>query len=116
VLSKPDATIGDRVYIGRQCVLGLVALGDDVMLADAVQVLSGRHQHGRDGAGGALRNNEQTYTKVSIGSGAWLGAGSVVMADVGSNTVVGAGAVVIQPVPTATKVGGVPAKPLRIYT
>ena len=116
VLSKPDAVIGERVYIGRSCVLGLVDLGDDVMLADAVQVPSGRHQHGRGGAGGPLRDNEQAYTKVRIGSGAWLGAACVVTAEVGDNAVVAAGAVVIDPVPAGTRVGGVPAKPLRIQT
>jgi acetyltransferase-like isoleucine patch superfamily enzyme len=113
VLSKPAATIGDRVYIGRFCTIGLADLGDDVMLADAVQVLSGRHQHGSDAPdAGTLRDNAQQFTRVSIGKGAWLGAASVVMADVGDGAVVGAGGVVTKPVSPNTKVGGVPAKPL----
>ena len=112
VLSKPDAVIGDRVYIGRFCSLGLVTLGDDVMLADAVQVLSGRHQHGRLSEKGPYRNNEQAYIRVTVGSGAWLGAASVVMADVGEQAVVGAGAVVIEEVEAHERVGGVPARPL----
>ena len=113
VLSKPDAVIGDRVYIGRFCSLGLVTLGDDVMLADAVQVLSGRHQHGQSSDNGPLRDNEHVYTRVTIGSGAWLGAASVVMADVGEQTVVGAGAVVVGEVEAHERVGGVPARPLQ---
>ena len=112
VLSKREAVIGDRVYIGRFCSLGLVTLGDDVMLADAVQVLSGRHQHGRSGQAGVLRDNEQVYTRVAVGRGAWLGASSVVMADVGDNALVAAGAVVVEPVNAYARVGGVPAKPL----
>ena len=112
VLSKPQAEIGDGVYIGRFCSLGLVTLGDDVMLADAVQVLSGRHQHGRSSHDGPLRDNEQAYTRVTVGQGAWLGAGAVVMADVGDNALVAAGAVVVKPVDAYAKVGGVPAKPL----
>ena len=116
VLSKPEAVIGARVYIGRSCVLGLVDLGDDVMLADAVQVLSGRHQHGRGGKDEPPRDGEQAYRQVTIGRGAWLGAAAVVMADVGATTVVAAGAVVIEPVVPAARVGGVPAKPLRIQT
>lgn len=112
VMSKTDAVIGDRVYIGRFCTIGLAELGDDVMLADAVQVLSGRHQHGREADDVPMRDNPQTFTRVSIGRGAWLGAASVVMANVGANAVVGAGAVVVKPVAESAKVGGVPAKVL----
>lgn len=113
VLSKPQATIGDRVYIGRFCVLGDVDLGDDVMLGDGVQVLSGRRQHGAGPVGGQpVRENAQQFQRVSIGAGAWLGANAVVMNDVGQRAVVGAGAVVVKPVPAETRVGGVPAQEL----
>lgn len=113
LLSKPGAVIGDRVYIGRYCMIGYAELGDDVMLADGVQVLSGRYQHGAESVDGrALRDNPQQYTKVKVGDGAWLGAGSVIMAEVGARAVVGAGAVVVKPVADGAKVGGVPAKPL----
>jgi acetyltransferase-like isoleucine patch superfamily enzyme len=116
VFSKTEARVGDRVYIGRFCTIGLADLGDDVMLADAVQVLSGRHQHGSEAAGTegqTLRDNQQVFSRVCVGRGAWLGAGSVVMADVGEGAVVGAGGVVVKPVPAGVKVGGVPAVPLR---
>ncbi len=117
LFSKRGARLGDRVYIGRMCTIGLADIGDDVMLADGVQVLSGRHQHGAEASGGGdasdtLRDNEQTFTKITIGKGAWIGAGAVVMADVGEGAIVGAGAVVVRPVEAGTKVGGVPAKPL----
>lgn len=114
VFSKPNAVIGEGVYIGRFCCIGLANLGDGVMLADGVQVLSGRHQHGKQSyEGKPLRDNAQEFAEVSIGQGAWLGAGSVVMADVGPRAVVGAGAVVVRPVAAEAKVGGVPAKPLK---
>ena len=114
LLSKPGAIIGDRVYIGRFCTIGLVELGDDVMLADGVQVLSGRHQHGAESVRHqALRDNPITFQKITIHEGSWLGAGCVVMADVGQRAVVGAGAVVVKPVQADTKVGGVPAKTLH---
>jgi acetyltransferase-like isoleucine patch superfamily enzyme len=113
VLSKPAVTIGDRVYIGRFCAIGLADLGDDAMLADAVQVLSGRHQHGREAQDGTtLRDNAQQFDRITIGQGAWLGASSVIMADIGEGAVVGAGAVVVKPVDAGAKVGGIPAKPL----
>lgn len=113
LFSKAQATVGDRVYIGRFCTIGWVEIGDDVMLADGVQILSGRHQHGRQAEEGQTRrDHEQAFTKVTIGQGAWLGAGAIVMADVGDGAVVGAGAVVTKPVKAGARVGGVPAQPL----
>jgi acetyltransferase-like isoleucine patch superfamily enzyme len=118
LLSKSQAVLGNRVYIGRMCTIGWAEIGDDAMLADGVQVLSGRHQHapgsvpGSASEGATLRDNELTFSKVTIGRGAWLGAGAIVMADVGEGAIVGAGAVVTKPVPAAARVGGVPAKPL----
>jgi len=113
LFSKEQAAVGDRVYIGRFCTIGWVEIGDDVMLADGVQILSGGHQHGRQPQGAkTMRDNEQAFTKVTIGQGAWLGAGAIVMADVGDRAVVGAGAVVTKPVEAAARVGGVPARPL----
>lgn len=115
VFSKRAATLGHRVYIGRFCSIGWAQIGDDVMLADGVQILSGRHQHGTaSDADGTLRDNPQEFMKVTIGAGAWIGAGAIVMADVGDRAIVGAGAVVIKPVEAGTKVGGVPAKPLGL--
>lgn len=118
VFSKPQARVGDRVYIGRFCSIGLAVLEDEVMLADGVQVLSGRHQHGRpgdvggDGGCGVWRKRPQVFSQVTVGRGAWIGAGAIVMADVGPGAVVGAGAVVVKPVSAGAKVGGVPAEVL----
>ncbi|MEM6334852.1 MAG: DapH/DapD/GlmU-related protein [Planctomycetota bacterium] len=109
-ISKTDTTVGDGVYIGRYCGVGLADLGAGCMLADGAQVLSGRHQHGADG--GARDGQTMTYERVRIGRGAWIGANAVVMADVGDGAVVGAGAVVVRPVPDGGKVAGVPAKPI----
>jgi len=106
VLSKPAARISDRVYIGRFCSLGWVDLGEGVLIADGVQILSGGQQH-MDGPDATPQ-----FTKVTIGRGAWIGAGAIVMADVGPGAVVGAGAVVTRPVEVGQRVAGVPARPM----
>jgi acetyltransferase-like isoleucine patch superfamily enzyme len=108
--SKTHAQLGDRVYIGRFCTIGSVVMGDDVMLADHVQLLSGRHQHGDSKSSGILHENSHVYQTITIGKGAWIGAGAVVMADVGEGAIVGAGAVVTKPVAAGDRVGGVPAR------
>ncbi len=111
LFSKTNIRVGDRVYIGRFCTIGWVDLGDDVMLADGVQLLSGRHQHlSTDG----LRPDRDALrlTRITIGRGAWIGAGAVIMADVGEDAIVGAGAVVTRPVQAGVKVAGCPARPV----
>lgn len=108
--SKTTATIADRVYIGRFCTIGSVHLEKSVMVADYVQLLSGRHQHGSTESMGSLQDNELSYQTITIGKGAWIGAGAIVMADVGAGAIVGAGAVVIRPVAAGDRVAGVPAR------
>ncbi|WP_432797300.1 acyltransferase [Poriferisphaera sp. WC338] len=111
IVSKPDTRVGDQVYLGRFCSVGLADLEDQVMLADGVQILSGRHQHGSDaGTHQALQENDHHYKRVVIGMGSWVGANAVVMNHVGKKSVVGAGAVVVHEVAHEMKVVGVPAK------
>lgn len=110
LLSKPAASIGDRVYLGRLCTVGWVEIGEDVRIADGVQLLSGSHHHGSAEQGVGLAGT--THQPIRIGRGAWIGANAVVMADVGEGAIVGAGAVVTRPVPAGQTVVGVPARPI----
>jgi acetyltransferase-like isoleucine patch superfamily enzyme len=111
LFSKPRAWLGDRVYMGRFCTVGWAKIDDEAMLAGGVQVLSGRHQHLREReTAPLLLERRHGFEKVTIGKGAWIGAGAVVMADVGPGAVVGAGAVVVRPVTAGAPVAGVPAR------
>lgn len=113
VFSMTEARIGDRVYIGRFCSLGFADLGDEVMLADGVQILSGGHEHTRVGTATSMQSQGQRYQQVRIGQGSWIGAGAVIMADVGEHCVIGAGAVVNKPIPSYSIAVGVPARVVR---
>jgi acetyltransferase-like isoleucine patch superfamily enzyme len=115
VFSMTEAYLGDRVYIGRFCSIGFADLGTEAMLADGVQILSGGREHGRSEGGGRTRHEQaQTYQRVQIGRGAWIGAGAIVMADVGEGAVVGAGAVVTKPIPAHSTAVGVPARVVKL--
>ena len=103
LLSRHDAELHDRVYLGRFCTVGSVRIGRDARIADHVQLLSGAHHHDPD------RPRVRTIT---IGRSAWIGAGAIVMADIGPGAIVGAGAVVTRPVPPLTQVAGSPARPI----
>lgn len=112
VFAHSDVVLGHRVYIGVRCSLGRVVIGDDTMLADHVQVLSGRHQHGMSGTG-SFQSQERHFETVAVGANCWLGAACVVMAEVGAGSVIGAGSVVTRPIPPGSVAVGSPARVVR---
>lgn len=108
LLSKPQATLGDRVYLGRFCTVGWVQIGEDTRIADGVQLLSGAHHHGSSNTG--IEIDRVDHRPIRIGRRVWIGANAVIMADVADDAIVGAGAVVTRPVPAGQTVVGVPAR------
>jgi virginiamycin A acetyltransferase len=110
--AHPQASVGARVGIGAYCVLGMVDIGDDTLLASGVQVLSGANQHVRD-ARGNLTDQGRVFERVRIGPGCWVGAASVIMADLGERVTVAAGSVVAREVPAGVTVAGNPSRPVR---
>ncbi len=105
--SHPCAEVGRRVGIGSFSIIGMVRLGDDVMIASRVSVLSGKYQHG-DGRHGLAR--APRFRRVHIGAGTWLGEGSLVMDDVGRGCIVAGGSVVTKAMPDGTTAIGNPAR------
>ena len=114
VLSKADCEIGDHVYIGPYCHLGLVTIGEGALIAAGAHIPSGSQTHGMSRVDIPIRNQEGELRRVQIGSDAWVGSNAVVMANIGERSVVAAGAVVVEPVPANTVVGGVPARTLKL--
>lgn len=110
VFSKRHARIGRRVYVGTGCNLGLVTLGDDVLLASGVDVLSGSGQHVFEDPDKPVREQGGEFKRVTIGFDTWIGNRTVVMADVGSRCVIGAGSIVTAPLPDQSVAVGVPAR------
>lgn len=112
-LRSPKARVGNNVYIGVGSWMGLVNIGDDVMFADHVVVLSGSRHHGIEASGVPMRLQEGELRTVKIGNDVWLGSGVRVMADVADHTVVGAGSVVKDTFEAHDIIAGVPAKKIR---
>jgi virginiamycin A acetyltransferase len=114
VLSKADAAIDERVYVGPGCCLGLVYLEPDVLLAAGVHVPSGGHIHGTADVDLPIREQTGEISLVRIGAGTWVGSASVILADVGRNCVIGAGSVVTKPIPDNVVAAGVPARVIKL--
>ena len=113
LFSQAGAVLDENVYVGPRCQLGLVHLERDVLLAANVQIPSGGKTHYFDDPTRPIREQGGERRMVTIGAGAWIGSGAIILADVGKGTVVAAGAVVTKPMPDEVIVGGVPAKVIR---
>ena len=113
LFSQPGAILDENVYIGPRCQLGLVHLERDVLLGPNVQVPSGRMTHFFYEPDRPIRDQGGQRSMVTIGAGAWIGTGAIVLADVGRGAVVGAGAVVTTPIPDNVVAAGVPARIIR---
>jgi virginiamycin A acetyltransferase len=113
LFSQAGSRLGEHVYIGPHCHLGLVHLERDVLIAAGVHVPSGPETHGTGSLDRPIREQPGHLRMVRIGAGTWIGSGAVVMADVGRDTVVAAGAVVTEPLPDLVIAAGVPARVVR---
>ena len=105
--------VGCNVFINHGCTLsdiGGIDIGDDVLLAPNVSLLSSGHPvEPRE------RTKRVTAAPITIGRNVWIGAGATVLQGVtiGADSVIAASAVVTSDVPPATLVGGVPARAIR---
>ena len=113
LFSQAGAVIGENVYVGPRCQLGLVHLEADVLLAAGVHIPSGGKTHYFDDPTTPIRGQGGERHVVTVGAGAWVGNNAIVLADVGRGTVVGAGSVVTKPLPEFVVAAGAPAKVLR---
>ncbi len=117
--------IGNDVYIGRgnkvkfgsgcrineNVYLEQVDIGNDVLIAPNVSILSRMHEYSRIDIPISLQGYKKER-KVTIGDNVWLGRNVIVLPGVkiGEGAIVGAGAVVTKDVKSHSIVGGVPAK------
>lgn len=112
-LSQRGIELGERVYIGACCSIGLCRIEDDVMLGSNVDIVSGKKQHNFDKLDVPMREQGGRLDKIVIGKDSWLGNSSVVMANVGCKSIVAAGSVVIRDLAPYSVAGGNPAKVLK---
>lgn len=114
VVSYRDITIGNNVWIDGAGNIGHADIGDYVLMARNVHIVSGSRGHPIDRTDIPIIMQQGPSGRVHIGPDVWIGSGAIVMADVGKGCVVGAGSVVTRPVPDMAVVAGAPARVLRM--
>ncbi|MEV6303083.1 sugar O-acetyltransferase [Actinoplanes sp. NPDC051861] len=108
-----NTTFGRNVFVNQNCTfmdLGGIRIGDNVMIAPRVSLLTGGHP-----LSPAERREYITYAPILIEDNVWIGAAAVITQGVtiGAGSVVAAGAVVTRDVPAGTLVAGVPARVVK---
>lgn len=114
----PAITIGDRCLIGKGSgIVGhfSIEIGDDVFTGHHVYITDANH--GYEDVTLPIGKQFAPSKPVRIGSGSWLGHGTVVLpgADIGRNVAVGAGSVVTGTLPDFSVAVGNPARVIRRY-
>ena len=109
-----NVRIGSRSFANYGCIfldVRDIVIGDEVLIGPSVQLLTATHP--LDAA--QRRGWWESGRPISIGDGAWLGAGALVLpgVQIGAEAVVGAGAVVTRDVGPRTVVAGNPARVIR---
>jgi acetyltransferase-like isoleucine patch superfamily enzyme len=108
-----DIEIEDGANIGFNCEVfsaSRVTIGRSVLMAAYTYVIGGDHDFSDPSR--AVLAQTRTSAGVTIGDGAWLGAGAKILdgVQIGDHAVVGAGSVVREDVPAYAIAAGIPAR------
>ncbi|MBN1913119.1 MAG: acyltransferase [Candidatus Omnitrophica bacterium] len=114
---RARVTLGDNVWVGQNSILEGedIELGDEVILAPFVHIMSNDHQRDL-----ALKKIDLTKTvksrPVRLKRNCWIGSGTRILkgVEIGECAIVGAGSVVTHSVEDLQTVAGVPARPLSV--
>jgi acetyltransferase-like isoleucine patch superfamily enzyme len=116
MITDPVISVGDRCLIGKGSgIVGhlQITIGNDVWTGHHVYITD--QNHGYENLDLPISQQVMPERPVSIGDGAWLGHGTVVLpgATIGRHVVVGANSVVTGELPDNCVAAGVPAKVLK---
>lgn len=108
-----DIEVGEGANIGFNCEIfsaSRVRVGASALLAAYCYLIGGDHDF--SDASRPVLEQARVSAGISVGGGAWLGAGAKVLdgVEIGAHAVIGAGAVVRESVPERATAVGVPAR------
>lgn len=113
-----NCIIGKYSYIGRNCNLTKVSIGNYCSIANNVSIGQGEHNLFNISTSSFFYHNsyeELTQKECTIGHDVWIGTDSIILRGVkiGTGSIIGANSVVTKDVPPYSIVVGVPAKVIK---
>ena len=108
-----DIDLGEGANVGFNCEIfsaSRVRIGRNALIAAYCYLIGGDHDF--SDASRPVLEQARKSAGITVGDGAWLGAGAKVLdgVEIGANAVIGAGAVVRESVPERATAVGVPAR------
>ena len=108
-----DIDLGEGANVGFNCEIfsaSRVRIGRNVLIAAYCYLIGGDH-HFSDASRSVLEQPRKS-AGITVGDGAWLGAGAKVLdgVEIGAHAVIGAGAVVRESIPERATAVGIPAR------
>jgi len=114
-ISSPGRVkIGSNCQINENVFIQGATIGNHVMIAPNVSLISNMHNHSLTDIPMNLQG-KVTGSIITIEEDVWIGRNAIIMPGllIGKGSIIAAGAVVTKDVPPYTIVGGVPAKQLK---
>ncbi|MBG5970522.1 acyltransferase [Proteus mirabilis] len=109
----PTVTIGDNCTIEEFSIISNCDIGNDVIIAARVSIMSGAHHHDTSDIDNSFYNSKSSVKKISLGNNIWIGTHAIIMNNIGSHSVIGAGSVVTKEIDAYVVAVGVPAKIIK---
>ena len=109
----PKIKIGDRFYANAYChFLGDIEIGNDVLIGPKVVIWGRDHGTSRTSC---INKQPHVIEKITIGDDVWVGANVTILkgVSIGTGAVIAAGSVVVKSVASYSIVAGCPARHIK---
>ena len=113
LVTNVKTVIGSNVRFGPYNSIGLANIGNDIITAQYVHVISGSKQHSFSNRDIPICKQHGVIQCVELEGDNWIGANVVVMANVGNGAILGSGSVVVNDIPAMSVSAGNPCKKLK---
>jgi acetyltransferase-like isoleucine patch superfamily enzyme len=113
IVTNKNTTIGSNVRFGPFNTIGWAKIGDDILTAQYVHILSGSEQHSFSRLDMSITAQPGKIRCVNIDGNNWIGANVVVMDDIGKGSVIGSSSVVVSKIIANVVAVGNPCRVLK---